>query len=141
MTAAVRFEAADLAAFEEFAAGFARTLRAGDVVALEGELGAGKTTFVAAVVKALGSSAAVASPTFVFRHSYAGSPPLEHLDLYRIERGEEALELGLHEAFTDDAVVFVEWPERLPDLIPATSVRVRISGSGPSPRLLEIERG
>jgi tRNA threonylcarbamoyladenosine biosynthesis protein TsaE len=140
MTAIERFEAADLAAFERLAATFARTLGPGDVVTLEGELGAGKTTFVAAVAKALGAADEVASPTFVFRHRYAGAPPIEHLDLYRIEQRAEALELGLEEAFTSEAIVFVEWPSRLPELAPAHAIRVRIAGSGSAPRRLEIER-
>ena len=80
----------DLAAFEALAGEFARGLRPGDVVALEGELGAGKTTFVAAVVRALHGSDEVASPTFTFWHRYAGQPPLEHLDLYRIDNPAEA---------------------------------------------------
>ncbi len=132
--------APDLAAFERAAGEFARTLRAGDVVALEGELGAGKTTFVAAAARALGTTADVASPTFVFRHRYDGPAPIEHLDLYRIDDPAEATELGLHEAFAGDAIVFVEWPERLPGLIPARAVRVRIAGCGDAPRHIEIDR-
>jgi tRNA threonylcarbamoyladenosine biosynthesis protein TsaE len=134
----VRHVAADLAAFERIAARFAATLRAGDVVALEGELGAGKTTFVAAVARALGAADEVASPTFIFRHRYAGSPPIEHLDLYRIDDPAEAVELGLDEALGGDAIAFVEWPERLPGFVPADALRVRIAGSGSSARTLDI---
>jgi tRNA threonylcarbamoyl adenosine modification protein YjeE len=131
--------AADLPAFEGIAAAFAATLAAGDVVALEGDLGAGKTTFVAAAARALGAADEVASPTFVFRHRYAGSPPIEHLDLYRIESPAEAVELGLEDAFAGDAIVFVEWPDRLPGLVPATARRVRITGSGAGARELAFE--
>ncbi len=130
----------DLAAFERSAADFAATLRAGDAVALEGDLGAGKTTFVAAVARALGNADEVASPTFIFRHRYAGAPPIEHLDLYRIEDPAEAVELGLEDAFSPDAITFVEWPSRLPSLLPAHAIRVRIEGSGDGPRVLAIER-
>jgi len=135
-----RIAASDLAAFERTAGDFARTLRPGDVVALEGELGAGKTTFVAAAARALGTTGDVASPTFVFRHRYDGPTPIEHLDLYRIDDPGEATELGLHEAFADDAIVFVEWPARLPGLVPARAVWVRIAGCGDAPRRIEIER-
>jgi len=135
-----RHEVADLAAFEALARTFARTLRPGDVVALEGDLGAGKTTFVAAVARELGAADEVASPTFVFRHRYAGAPPIEHLDLYRIEHPAETVELGLHEALAADAITFVEWPERLPGFVPAGAIRVRIAGCGTAPRVLEIER-
>ncbi len=131
---------ADLAAFERSAADFAATLRAGDAVALEGDLGAGKTTFVAAVARALGNADEVASPTFIFRHRYAGAPPIEHLDLYRIEDPAEAVELGLEDAFSADAITFVEWPSRLPGLLPAHAIRIRIEGSGDGPRVLAIER-
>jgi tRNA threonylcarbamoyladenosine biosynthesis protein TsaE len=137
---AERSGAATLAEFEALAAAFARTLRAGDVVALEGGLGSGKTTFVAAAVRALGNRAEVASPTFTFWHRYGGSPPLEHLDLYRVEDPREASELGLEEAFGAEGIVFIEWPGRLPGLIPATAIRVRISGAGDEPRELLVER-
>ena len=132
--------AGSLAEFEAAAAAFARTLRAGDVVALEGDLGAGKTTFVAAAVRALGRAADVASPTFTFWHRYGGDPPVEHLDLYRIEYAAEAVELGLEEAFGPRNIVFVEWPERLPWLVPDRALRVRIAGSGDGARDVTIVR-
>lgn len=135
-----RSSAANPAAFEALAAAFARTLEAGDVVALEGGLGSGKTTFVAAAVRALGNRADVSSPTFTFWHRYGGSPSLEHLDLYRIDDPSQASELGLEDAFGADRIVFVEWPSRLPGLLPATAIRVRISGSGDEPRELLVER-
>ncbi len=132
--------AADRAAFSVIAEGFARTLRRGDIVALEGDLGAGKTTFVGCVARALGSNADVASPTFTFWHRYAGPIPLEHLDLYRIEDPHEATELGLDEALGADGIAFVEWPGRLPGFVPGDAIVVRIAGSGDEPRTLEIER-
>jgi tRNA threonylcarbamoyladenosine biosynthesis protein TsaE len=140
VTASERLQAADLAAFEAVAAAFARTLRPGDVVALEGELGAGKTTFVAAVARALATTGDVASPTFVFRHRYPGPLPIEHLDLYRIDDPAEAVELGLEDALAPDAVAFVEWPERLPGFVPERAIRVRIAGSGDGPRAVDIVR-
>ena len=132
--------ATDLAAFEALARTFARELRAGDTVALEGTMGAGKTTFVAAVLRGLGRDAEVASPTFTFWHRYGGEPPIEHLDFYRIEHRAEATELGLEEAFSSRGIAFVEWPEILPDLVPPGAIRVRISGAGDAPRELRIER-
>ena len=129
-----------LAAFEAFAAGFARRLRAGDAVALEGPLGSGKTAFVAASVRALHDSDDTSSPTFTFWHRYEGTPPINHLDLYRIGDPAEAVELGLEEAFAPDAITFVEWPERLPGFMPQQAVRVRIQGSGDGAREIEIVR-
>jgi tRNA threonylcarbamoyladenosine biosynthesis protein TsaE len=132
--------ACDIAEFADVAAEFARGLRPGDVVGLEGPLGSGKTTFVAAVLRALDNSAEVASPTFTFWHRYGGSPPVEHLDLFRLENPAEASELGLEEAFGPDRIAFVEWPDRLPGLVPANTIRLRIAGSGDGPRRIEIER-
>jgi tRNA threonylcarbamoyladenosine biosynthesis protein TsaE len=133
--------APNLAAFEQVATRFAATLSPGDVVLLEGELGSGKTTFVAAVVRALhGPDTNVSSPTFTFWHRYPGTPPIEHLDLYRIAEPAEATELGLHEAFDANSLTFVEWPQRLPELIPGAALRISIAGGGDEPRALTIER-
>ena len=83
----------------------------------------------------------MSSPTFTFWHRYRGARvPLEHLDLYRIERPADAIELGLEEAFDEGGIVFVEWPERLPHLIPGTAIWVRIAGAGSSPRLVDWAR-
>ncbi len=133
-------QAPDLRTFERIAATFAAELRAGDVVALAGDLGAGKTTFVAAALRALRNGAEVTSPTFTFWHRYGGAPPIEHLDLYRIEDRSEATELGLDEALVSGGIVFVEWPERLPELVPPHAIRVHIAGCGNAPRELRIER-
>jgi tRNA threonylcarbamoyladenosine biosynthesis protein TsaE len=119
----------------------AATLRAGDALALSGELGAGKTTFVRALVRALhGSDVPVSSPTFVFRQRYDGTPPIEHLDLFRLDDPAEAADLGLEEAFGPDRITLVEWPERLPGLMPPGTIAIRIEGAGDEPRRLEIER-
>jgi tRNA threonylcarbamoyladenosine biosynthesis protein TsaE len=123
------------------AARLARILRPGDALALSGELGAGKTTFVRALVRALhGNDVPVSSPTFVFRQSYAGTPPVEHLDLFRLDDPAGAADLGLEEAFGPDRITIVEWPERLPGLLPANAIAIRIEGAGDEPRRLVIER-
>jgi tRNA threonylcarbamoyladenosine biosynthesis protein TsaE len=87
-------------------------LRAGDVVLLTGELGAGKTTFVRGVAQGTGSSAPVASPTFQLVRIYPGRVQLSHVDLYRVENSAELRDLGLEELTAQGAVV-VEWGERL----------------------------
>jgi tRNA threonylcarbamoyladenosine biosynthesis protein TsaE len=123
------------------AARLAATLRPGDALALSGELGAGKTTFVRALVRALhGSDVPVSSPTFVFRQRYDGTPPIEHLDLFRLEDPADAADLGLEEAFGPDRITVVEWPERLPGLFPPGAIAIRIDGAGDEPRRLVIER-
>jgi tRNA threonylcarbamoyl adenosine modification protein YjeE len=123
------------------AARLAATLHPGDVVALSGDLGAGKTTFVRGLVAALhGNDDAVSSPTFVFRQRYVGQPAIEHLDLYRIEDPVETADLGLDDAFDGSAIVLIEWPERAPGLLPPGTIRVHIEGSGSEPRRLAIAR-
>lgn len=131
----------DLHSLGAAAARLAQTLRPGDALALSGDLGAGKTTFVRALIAALhGSDVPVSSPTFVFRQRYDGTPAVEHLDLYRLDDPAEAVELGLEEAFGPDRITVVEWPERLPGLLPAGAIRIHIAGAGDEPRRLKIER-
>lgn len=90
-----------------------RALRVGDVVALSGPLGSGKTTLARGCLAGLGHSGEVASPTFTLVQSYeATEPPVLHVDLYRLESAAEASELGLDDALADHALL-VEWPERL----------------------------
>jgi len=124
--------------FRAFAAEFARVLRAGDVVGLSGPLGAGKTTFVKAVVSARLGTDPVSSPTFTFWHRYEGTPPIDHLDLYRIEDPGEITELGLDDAFDGSSIVLVEWFENAPGLLPPARYEVRIEGKGEEPRSVSV---
>lgn len=117
---------------------FARTLCAGDAVAIHGPLGAGKTTFVRGIASELLGEDPVTSPTFTFWHEYPGTPRIRHLDLYRIEDPAELSELGLEEAFTPEALVLVEWPERAPGMIPPSARQVTIEGAGDEPRTIRI---
>jgi tRNA threonylcarbamoyl adenosine modification protein YjeE len=121
-----------------FAAGFGRSLRAGDVVGFSGPLGSGKTTFIRAVVQARTGEEAT-SPTFTFWHRYPGDPPIDHLDLYRVEDPSEIAELGLEEAFDGTSIALVEWWEHAPSLLPARRFVVTLAGAGSSPRDLELE--
>lgn len=133
--------AADSAGLGAIASRLAAELAPGDVVALSGPLGAGKTTFAAALVRALhGDDAAVSSPTFVLRQRYDGAPPVEHLDLYRLDGAADAIDAGLLDAFDGEAVALVEWPERAPEIVPARAVRVTLAGHGDGPRTIAIER-
>lgn len=124
--------------FESFAAAFARSLAPGDVVALSGELGAGKTTFVRAAVTARHGEDQTTSPTFTFWHRYPGIPPIDHVDLYRIESPAEMNELGLDEAFDGTSIVFIEWWTHAPGLVPADRYEVTIAGSGDEPRTVSV---
>jgi tRNA threonylcarbamoyladenosine biosynthesis protein TsaE len=100
----------------------ARAIRAGDVIALAGDLGTGKTQFVKGFVAGLGSEAAITSPTFTLLHEYTGGRlPVYHFDFYRLEDRAAALRLGLDDYFFGDGVSVVEWADRFRDLIPPTA--------------------
>ena len=116
----------------------AKHLKPGDCVALSGDLGAGKTTFVRAVVTALHGDDPTSSPTFTFRHTYPGVPPIEHLDLYRLTSPEELPELGLEDAFNDESITMVEWWEHAPALLPTRRWAIAIRGAGDDTRHVTI---
>ena len=105
---------------EALGARLARELKAGDVVALFGDLGTGKTTLSRGVLRGLGVEGDVASPTFPIVQPYEQlDPPVWHVDLYRIEDSSELSQLALDEA-REDVAMLIEWPERLPYLWPET---------------------
>jgi tRNA threonylcarbamoyladenosine biosynthesis protein TsaE len=116
------------------------TLKAGDVVALTGELGAGKTVFVQGLARALGVGTGATSPTFVLVNEYRGRLPVHHVDAYRTTTLAELMDLGIEEMMDGDGVTVIEWAERLEPLLPARAVRVRIAGVGDEPRTIVIER-
>jgi tRNA threonylcarbamoyl adenosine modification protein YjeE len=134
--APIRRTFANEAAFSAFAADFARRLQPGDVVALGGPLGSGKTTFARAVVRALHGTDQGSSPTFTFWHRYDGRPPIDHLDFYRIQDPSEITELGLDEAFDGTSIVLVEWWENAPDVLAQRRYEIRIDGAGDSERTI-----
>jgi tRNA threonylcarbamoyladenosine biosynthesis protein TsaE len=103
----------DLAAMAAYGARIAARLRAGDVVALEGGLGAGKTTLARAILAALGHAGEVPSPTFTIIEAYASPPltlPVVHADFYRLESPGELVEIGLDD-YREGAVLLAEWPQ------------------------------
>ena len=106
---------------------FAGELKPGDVVALEGDLGAGKTTFVQGLAAALGAKRPVTSPTFclVVEHP-TETLLLVHLDLYRLHGPDDVLDLGWEDYLSRGAVLLVEWPDRAGDLIPGDAWHVRL---------------
>lgn len=124
----------------KFAAEFARRLRPGDVVALGGPLGAGKTTFVRAVVRALHGSDQSCSPSFTFHHRYDGDPPIEHIDFYRIDDPRELAELGLEEALDERSIALIEWWRNAPEAIPPRRYEIEIEGAGDEPRTLYLRQ-
>ena len=120
------------------AAGLARRLRAGDVVAVSGELGAGKTTFVRGAARALGVAGPVSSPTFTIGHLYEAPVPVAHLDLYRIA-GLDPAEWGDLEPYFEGTIAFVEWPEHGGDWLPAARAVVTLKHVDESHRSVRID--
>jgi tRNA threonylcarbamoyladenosine biosynthesis protein TsaE len=119
-------------------AALARTLGPGDVVALYGELGTGKTCFVQGLVRGLGVASQATSPTFVLVNEYRGRLPVHHVDAYRTGSLTELMELGLLDLMGGDGVTIIEWAERAEPLLPARTVRVSIEGLGDEPRSITI---
>ena len=131
----------DEAATEEQGRLLATRLRAGSLVALEGELGSGKTVFVRGLARGLGvEPAAVSSPSFVLAIDHRdGNPPLLHVDLYRLPAGASLADLGIEEALDSGYVVAVEWGERLPAPLGEAGWTVRLTpGRQESGRIVEI---
>jgi len=116
-----------------------QVLEPGDVIALEGELGSGKTELIKGIAEALGVSSGVHSPTYVLHHRYRGRLPIEHYDLYRLE-GMAWVDTGLDEP-APDAVTLIEWPERATVLDDWATTRIRLTTQGPTRRQLTFIRG
>jgi tRNA threonylcarbamoyladenosine biosynthesis protein TsaE len=123
----VKLTLTDEAATEALAERIADEARPGDVIALVGGLGTGKTVFARAFIHALGADdEEVPSPTFSLVQTYiAGGLLIHHFDLYRLEDPEEAMELGIEDAFAD-GVSLIEWPDRLGPYLPADRLDVRL---------------
>jgi len=128
------------------AAALARNLRPGDLVALEGELGAGKTCFVRGMAEGLGlDPAQVSSPTFVIAHEYEppkaseGAAALIHIDAYRLQGGDELEAIGWSEIMErGDAIIALEWPARVADVLPRERIDVRLEHAGDDARAITI---
>lgn len=115
-------------------------LKAGDVVCLTGDLGAGKTTMTKAIAKALGVEEDVTSPTFIIIHEYTGRLPVYHFDVYRIKRLEEMEDLGYEEYFYGDGVCLVEWASEIESLIPEERLWIDIKRAGEDKhRIIDLE--
>jgi tRNA threonylcarbamoyladenosine biosynthesis protein TsaE len=114
------------------AATVAGALRLGDVVALTGELGAGKTCFVQGAAVAFGVPDRVTSPSFVLRREYQGRMPVLHLDVYRLSTLQEVLDIGYEEALDRDWVTFIEWGDAMSPLLPVDYLEVEFHLPGSS---------
>lgn len=113
----------------------ASLLEAGDVLTLEGDLGAGKTTFTKGIAKGLGVKRTVNSPTFTIVKEYEGRLPLYHMDVYRLEDSDE--DIGFDEYFNGNGVSVVEWAQFIEEYLPTNRLDIRIKYNGDS-RILEF---
>jgi tRNA threonylcarbamoyladenosine biosynthesis protein TsaE len=127
---------------ESWAADFARKLKGGEIVALTGELGAGKTVIAKGIGKGLGVPEEVISPSFNYLLEYRGRLPLFHADLYRIEDADTFRALGLDEYFDRGGVFVIEWAERVREILPPDTLWIEIApGDDPDARRITLERG
>lgn len=117
----------------------ARCLRAGDVVGLIGDLGAGKTRFVKAIAESCDVPAdEVNSPTFTLIQEYQGSVLIRHCDAYRLRSPEEFADLGLDELFADEGIALVEWADRVEEYLPRDRLEIRFAIISPEVRNIEL---
>ena len=112
---------------ENIAKAFAKNLKPGDVVTLDGDLGAGKTAFTQGLAKGLGIADYVSSPTFTIVNCYEGNIPLYHFDVYRIDDCDEMYEIGYDEYVGGDGVAVIEWSEKIAEILPTPRYRIVIT--------------
>ena len=126
---------------EKLAAEFAKGLKAGDVVALTGELGAGKTTFTKAAAEGLGVTERLSSPTFTIVCEYgSGRLPLYHFDVYRVNDGDELFEIGFDDYIHGKGVCLIEWADLIKDMLPENTIYVNLSyGASENERIISIK--
>ncbi|MBE7091442.1 MAG: tRNA (adenosine(37)-N6)-threonylcarbamoyltransferase complex ATPase subunit type 1 TsaE [Clostridiales bacterium] len=123
---------------EKIATAFAKTLKPGDCISLEGDLGAGKTAFTKALANAIGIQAEVVSPTYAYMNDYEGK--LYHFDFYRLSSGEDAEALGLTDYFYANAICVFEWACNVWDVIPENTQRIIIEKTGETSRAFTFEK-
>jgi tRNA threonylcarbamoyladenosine biosynthesis protein TsaE len=117
------------------------SLRPGDVVVLEGELGAGKSELARGIARGLGVRETVTSSSFTILNVYeSGRYPLYHFDWYRLESADELYELGMDEYLGGDGIAVVEWAERCPEAVPENTIRITLDVTGEESRRIQILR-
>jgi tRNA threonylcarbamoyladenosine biosynthesis protein TsaE len=127
MAHSIQLETGTAEETREVGASLGQLLVPGDLVSLTGDLGAGKTTLVQGMARSLGVRDPVVSPTFTLIREYQGTVPIYHLDVYRLDRIQDVLDLGFEEMLDRDAVVFVEWGDAIDSLLPEDSVQIEMT--------------
>jgi tRNA threonylcarbamoyladenosine biosynthesis protein TsaE len=122
------YESRSARATERFAARFAASIQPGDVIALIGDLGAGKTCFARGLARGLSvpTDVPVTSPTFTMMNQYEGRLPIYHFDLYRVADLDELEAIGYREFVGGDGVAVMEWADRVPDALPVAHIRIEL---------------
>lgn len=115
-------------------------LKAGDVIALIGDLGSGKTTFVQGLAKGLGINNFVKSPTFTIVNEYTGNLTLYHIDLYRLAHDSQLSDAGIEDFFYTNGITVVEWAERCQAILPSRYILIRFSYTGENTRQIEVAK-
>ena len=126
---------------EKIGAEFSSGLNGGTVVAMYGDLGAGKTAFVRGMARGMGLSCRVSSPTFTIVNEYPGSPELIHFDMYRLSSAEELFDIGWEDYLNRGAICAVEWSENVKDAFFGDEITVTIEKTGDNSRSITIEGG
>ena len=134
----MRLWSPDEATTRAIGAALAGVLGPGDVVGLNGDLGAGKTRLVQGAADALGAEGPVLSPTFMLVREYDGDPPVHHVDAYRLSGPLELEDLGLEDVLSADAVVFVEWADRVAAALPESWLELVLSFDDEDDREIEV---
>jgi tRNA threonylcarbamoyladenosine biosynthesis protein TsaE len=139
VTGAVLARTTSVEGTRDLGAAVAGLARPGDVVVLAGDLGAGKTAFVQGFGRGLGVADRITSPTFTLVHVYEGRLPVHHLDVYRLEQLNEALDLGLAEMLDEGGVVLIEWGDAILPVLPHDLLEVRLTfGEGDDDRGVQL---
>jgi len=123
----------------KFGEQLAATLHPGDVLALSGDLGAGKTVLIKGIARGLGVTQDVTSPTFTLVHEYPGGRlPLFHIDLYRLDTVDQALAIGIEEYLNGSGITAIEWAEKIAPLLPPRTTRIRMESVAENVRRIEV---
>mgnify|MGYP001595413777 CR=1 FL=1 len=137
-SAAIRRTSSSPAATRALGARLGAAAAPGDVIALVGPLGAGKTELARGIARGLGVEEPVASPTFILVAEHAGRAPLFHVDCYRLVGAADALASGILDERSAEGVTVIEWADRIAAALPPGRLEIRIDGAGDEPRTLDL---
>lgn len=116
-----------------------RLLTKGDVIAMQGTLAAGKTTITKGIAESLGVTDTITSPTFCLISEYSGKMPLYHMDVYRLDGGEDFINLGTDDMIYGEGVSIIEWSEKIMDELPKKTIILKLEPQEDSSRIITIE--